>query len=163
MDNLNNDDDKGSITEALPVVKNKGGRPKNPKDDKGRMLKELKKIWLNNKESVSNRCNAADLYAIIMGWKKQVSSDGSGAISSISFIPKISQQQRREASRQSEHSHMITKPLDMPPSNTQITVAPITKNEEATLQELSKPTTDNQECKEGYTQKDIDDFLQGIE
>jgi len=85
-----------------------------PKGEKGRMLKELKKIWANedNKEKVkgSDIVASASLYAELMGWRLKTPLESiKGDIMSITFA------------KDDKH---ITKP----PANKMIASAPATKS-----------------------------------
>ena len=80
MDNI------GDKSVKRPRGRPKGTLSKMPKD-KARLLKMLKNIWTNDDNKVTERINAADEYATIMGWKlrKDVQETTNGNIIGISF------------------------------------------------------------------------------
>jgi hypothetical protein len=76
------------------IIKKKAGRPKGSPNrgdlNKTLMLKILKGIWSNPNGKPTEIINAADEYAVLMGWKlKKTESEGdNGNILSVEFVEK---------------------------------------------------------------------------
>lgn len=103
-----------SVINSGPIPR-KAGRPQGSKQkmssDKTSMLKQLKIVWQNPKNKVSDKVSAATLYADLMGWRVKTSTEavGNKEVMKISF-------------EKDEKAQCI------PPSNKMITHAPVIKD-----------------------------------
>lgn len=73
-----------------PKTKKKAGRPPGKVDDKAKMLQVLRRIWGDKNNKPSDIINAADEYAVLMGWKlkKTETQTENGTVIGVEFTQK---------------------------------------------------------------------------